>query len=289
MSNAVSRSTARGLRGGWLSAGIALVLLCAVQTARAQISFVDMFRSDFLLQTGNGNTLTDLGFRFDTRLFSVGAGDFTTADMTYPGPGSPDTLTPITPTALAFQAGLYATQAAMDADFPFGTYQYDANGPAGPDSTSFNYAADVYPQSLPFLAGTDFTDLQNVDPGAPFAFDFSPFVTGGGATSSFIFFSLFDQTAAASAFDAGFLAPTTTGLVLPAGTLLAGHSYSYELIFSNRVQVASPGADFDAQIGFDFRTSGRFTAAAVPEPSVLAFLAAPLLLAGYGLRRRMRR
>jgi hypothetical protein len=290
MNKPVTRSTASRFWSRWLSTGITLVLLFAVQAVRAQISFVDMFRSDFLLQTGNGSSLTNVGFRFDAGLFSVNADDFSAAQMAYPGPASPVGLASITPTFFAYQSGILPSQAVLDAEFPFGTYQFNADGPAGPDSASFDYLADSYPQSLPFLTGTNFTDLQGVNPAAPFAFEFSPLVVGGPVTESFIFFTIFDQTAASLAFDAGFLAPTTTGLVLPGGTLQTGHNYSYELIFSNRQFVPSPGAQFSAVNAFDLRTSGRFTAgAAVPEPSFLALFAGPALLAGYGLRRRIRR
>ncbi len=46
----------------------------------------------------------------------------------------------------------------------------------------------------------------------------------------------------------------------------------YELIFSNRVLVPSPGANFDAVIGFDLRTEGSFFTSSVPEPASLALL-----------------
>ena len=79
-----------------------------------------------------------------------------------------------------------------------------------------------------------------------------------------MFFTIFDYTANGFVFDAGFQPSTTTSLVLPANTLQPGRQYAYELIFSDRVFVPSPGAIFDAQIGFDVRTMGVFTTAVAP-------------------------
>lgn len=77
----------------------------------------------------------------------------------------------------------------------------------------------------------------------------------------------------------GPLPVTPTGTTIPAGQLLPGHQYAYELGYSSRIHTASPDANVDAQIGFELRTTGNFTtAAAVPEPA-----AAWLMLGGMGL------
>ncbi len=125
--------------------------------------------------------------------------------------------------------------------------------------------------------------------GNPFSFLFSPYVTGSGLSESLLFLTLFDFTTGTVVFDAGFKPATTTGLVLPANTLMPSHNYAYELIFSNRLLVDSPGAQFGAQIGYDLRTSGSFITAAVPEPSAIAFAGSMTAMAmGLAWRRKGR-
>jgi PEP-CTERM motif len=156
------------------------------------------------------------------------------------------------------------------------------------DTASYDYAADDYALSAPFLTGTDFTSLQGMDASKSFTFHFSPDVTGSNATASFIFFTIFDFTKNASVFNAGFLNPSTTSVTLAANTLTGGDLFGYELDFSNRDLVPSPGAVFQAQLGFDLRTDGTFRAApaAVPEPSTLALLGVGSLVARISARRR---
>jgi hypothetical protein len=103
-----------------------------------------------------------------------------------------------------------------------------------------------------------------------FTFLLSPFVTGSQASSSFIFLTIFDFTTGMFVFNAGFLPPTTTSVVLAANTLAANHRFGYEVDFSNRDLVSGTGAAFAPQLGFDVRTTGTFQS--VPEPSSLCLV-----------------
>jgi hypothetical protein len=274
---------------GWVLALVAL--FAAAPSAAGEISSVDMVRSGFATQTGNGNSTSSTGFGFDTHLYSASPGDFTAVQLTYP-PGTSVAMTMTDPSTWDYGFGLplFADQAAMDAAFPFGTYAYDATG-APSDSTAFDYTANDYPGAQPYLAGTDFTRLQGMNPAAPFRFHFSPYATDANANFQFIFLTIFDPIA--NAFvplpNSGFLSNTTTGYTLAANALQANHPYEYELIYSNRVLAASPGANFDAQIGFDLRTSAFFDtgAAVLPEPGSIALVA--LGLGAAALRRRRSR
>jgi hypothetical protein len=262
--------------------GLTIWAVVGVSDARAGISFVDMFRSEFSTQTGNGNALTTQGFTFVSDLHSTGANDFSTAQLTIPGSATPLAMSQTDPTTFTYGSNFFASQALLDAAFPTGTYQFNASGTSGSSSTSFDFTTNVYPQSQPFLTGTTFSSLQGMNPAAPFTFQFSPFTTGPGASASFLFLTVFDRTTNALVFNQGFLAPTTTSLVLPANTLLPDHSFTYELIFSNRVTIPKgPNALFDTQFGFDLRTQGNFlTASAVPEPSSLLLLTQVVVGAG---------
>ncbi|HEX2973195.1 MAG TPA: hypothetical protein VHP11_12745 [Tepidisphaeraceae bacterium] len=260
------------------------VLLCAPY-CQAQISSVELFRTGLSVQTGNGNTLLPGGYYFLTTVNSVHAFDLTGGTLTYPGPSSPATLSSAGPTKIDYSSFAFDTKAQLDAAYPAGTYSYLVGNGATGYSTSLNYTADFYPQSLPYLDSTTYADLQGMNPQVPFTFDFSPFQTGPGVSASFILFTLYDLNSSDETpiLDAGLLPPSTTGFVLPANTLQPGHLYHYEMFFSNRVSVASPGAENPGLLGFDYRTNGEFTPA-VPEPVGLSMLA----VAGIGLLGRRR-
>jgi hypothetical protein len=271
---------------------LGLVILAAgsATPVKADISFLDMTRNDAYLQTGNGNSLSFTGSFFSVDLNSVNPGDYNAVQLSYPGAGSPQDLTQTSPSTFSFQTGLFPSQAAMDSAYPTGTYTFLASNPSTTDTASLTYSKpDFYSQSLPFLAGTNFTALQGVDAHAAFTFQFSPFVTGtlppGG--SSFIFLTVFDTTTNTTVFTQGFLPSTTTSVIMPANTLTPGDSYSSELIFDNRYSVPSPGAEFDAPILFDVRSDVSFTASSVPEPATMALFApACAFLVWMGVRRR---
>ncbi len=123
--------------------------------------------------------------------------------MTYPGPGSPVALSQTDPSTFTYQTPFLANQAAMDAAFPTGTYQYDATGIAGAQSTSSVYGTDLYPTAPPYLTGTDLSDLQGMNPRAPSTFHFSPFPFDAAASNQFIFFTIRNEPSNAVVFDAG--------------------------------------------------------------------------------------
>lgn len=268
---------------------LAAVLAATATTARADISFVDMFRNNAYIQNGDGNSLTSNGSFLSLRLTSTGPNDYDSVVASYPGPGSPVNLDPVTPTLFQYQTGSFPDQAAMDAAFPSGTYTFDAMNNANTDSASFEYTSNHFAQTLPYLTGTDYSDLQGMNAAAAFTFHFSPYTPDPTVNEALFFFTIFDRTTNAFVYNANFLPSTTTELTVAANTLTAGHSYSYEIIFSDRTLVDSPGAEFNAQIGFDVRTTGAFSAAArsVPEPSALALAGlGGLGLIGYGRIRR---
>jgi hypothetical protein len=207
--------------------------------------------------------------------------------MTYPGPGSPQALTQQSPTRFNFQTGAFANQAAMDAAYPKGTYSFTATG-ATTDTTSFQYSADDYPGAQPFLTGTSYSDLQGMNASQAITLGFSPFVAGSTANQSTIFLTIFDLTTNTYAFIGNGLPHTTTSFTLPANTLAAGHSFIYELDYSNRDFVPAPGSIFAAQLGFDVRTQGDFsTAVATPLPSSAS--AGLMLLLGAGIWRAFKK
>ena len=282
-----SRST-RGLLPACL---VTAACAMAGSPAQADISFVDMFRNNGYTQTGDGNSLSSTGAFLALELTSTTSNEFTSVTASYPGPGSPVSLAPTTdPTFYRFQTTVLPNQAAMDAAFPAGTYTFSAMNGSGTTTTTLDYTKDDYSGSNPYLTGTDYSSLQGLNVGNAFTFHLSPFDAGSQATHSYIFLTVFDQTAGAVAFSAGFLPPSQTDVTMSANTLIAGHSYTYELDYSNRDIAGStpPGADFAPELGFDIRTDGSF-ATAVPEPTSMALLAQAAGLGWFAWRRKRTR
>jgi hypothetical protein len=274
-------------RFGAIMPAIAGLLVLLAPTAQAgSISFVNIFGNISYEQIGDGNTLTLNGTFFSADLNSSVANAYTSASVIYPGPGSPQTLTQGSPTDYHFQTALLPDLATMEAAYPMGTYTFQGvNGP-NTDTATLDYSTDDYPQSNAYLTGTDYSSLQGMDATQDFTFHFNPDITGSNATASFIFFTIYDETAGTVAFSDAFLPASTTSVVLPANTLTSGHLYDYELDYSNRDILSNPGdADSGPQLGFDTRTDGLFATAA-PEPAS----AAMLVIAGFAglllLKRR---
>ena len=264
-----------------------LLFISSGLSARAQISFVDIYRTDLLSQTGNDAAGTAYSFSYiGLDLTSETGNQYSTVQVFYPGAGSPVTLVNDNPSNTAdyeFTSGTFASRAAMDVAYPKGTYSFTANGGGPAATTMVSYANDAYSATQPYLTGTNFSALQGMNSAASFTFQLSPFIKDAATTDAFIFFNIFDAVTGDVVFGSNFLNPNTSSILLPGHTLQPNRAYVFDLDYSDRVSVASPGADFDAILGFDVRTEGNFTTA-VPEPavSVLALIGATALL----LRRK---
>ena len=72
---------------------------------------------------------------------------------------------------------------------------------------------------------------------------------------------------------------TTTSITIPGGTLLAGGSYTFDLLFDNRIGGSDYINGYPVTQFYDTHTSGMFSTAAgaVPEPSTWA-----MMLIGFG-------
>ena len=270
----------------------ATILVMAPAIRASDISFVDIFGNIGYQQTDNGNSLANAGDFFSADLNAKVPNPYSSASLAYPGAGSPQSLTQISPEDYHFQSGSFATLADMEAAYPFGTYSFSGTNGGGTQTARLNYTADDYAQSNPYLIGTDYTQLQGMDSSQGFTFHFSPFVTGPDATESFIFFTIFDETTNTLVVNDGFLSPATASEFVAGGTFTPGHLYDYELDYSNRDLFACPdfcGAQLTPVLGFEVRSDGLFSTAGpatVPEPQSYAMVLAIGL--GFLLTRRRR-
>lgn len=264
----------------------AMAMAMPTLAAAADISYVDLFRSLVYSQTADAAAAAGGAF-FSTRVFLPAAGGFDAAEFTPPSSPSPVAMSPFGPSAYIYTSLPLAGQPALDAAFPAGVYAYSLarTGGGSPATSAIDYSgSDDYPGSVPYLNGTSYSNLQGMRADSPITVTINPYVNATTPDDAIVFFVVRDS-ADATMFDSGPLPAATTAITIPGGQLLAGSSYGYELIYSNRVLRPIDGStDFANQIGFDYRTSGQFTTAAVPEPSNWALLL--LGVAGLGWRSR---
>lgn len=218
-------------------------------------------------------------------------GDFTSGSVAYPGPDSPQALTPNGSAAFPavdYTSAAYASLATLHDAYPFGTYSITATGPAGTEIADVPYTQDHFAGTVPYV--TNFGDLAGLDPTQPFTFFFPPFTPDPAVDEAYTFLTIYNAATNDFVYSWDFLPPTATSVTLPANTLSPDTGYFFDLIYENRLTGFDATNDtFTAQL-FDMRTDGDFTTAsavAVPEPAGLGVFGFGALLVGAcaGLRR----
>lgn len=256
---------------------VAIVCLTAFSMQAAGIQEVDIFKNSLYNQTTGAAPASPSFFFADLELTSQNAGDFTSVSVAYPGPGSPTSLPQVSPTFFSYSPS-FATQTAMNAAVPFGSYLFTANnsGTAFTQTATLNYTTDAFTTAIPALTAASFNALNGLNPTNALAIGFNSFTPNASATEGFTFFSISDGSG--TVFTDEFLAPNTTSLLLPAGTLAPNTTYTFELDFSDRIDGTDPGG-VPTFVGSDVRTDGNFTTGLVtPEPATVVLAACGLLV-----------
>ena len=276
----------RNLRVLSLSALSVACIVGAAGGANAAVNEIDIGLNPTFQQTGATTVVATGGF-FSARAFLDSASDFNGGTLTFPGAGSPVALTPgadPTDPSLEFSDSA-ATMAALNAAYPFGTYAFHLTNSvtSASQDASLDYSIIADALSVPTLTAASFNQLQGLNAASGFTFDFNAFEQNPDADEAFLFLSVFDADGN-SVFSAN---PdvSATGIFMSGGTLAAGKTYTFDLLFDSRI-VGSDG-DVGTEIFFDSHTGGTFsTAAAVPEPSTWAMMIIGLAGVGAALRRR---
>jgi hypothetical protein len=248
---------------------------------------------------------------FAARAFYQNAGDYDSATLTWPGPASPVSMSNV-PGTFTFlngataagyfisQSASYGTQAALDAAYPQGSYEYDLDDSTNtnpPASSTIQYTSDLYPANQPTLTAASFNSLQglNTTQAASVSFgalqDNSAFNATAG-DSDYIFLDVFTAGFGSDVYSTFVQSPgSLNSLLIPANTLTPGTSYSLVLDFDNRIGGSDVNGVSQFQL-FDVKTEVDFTTAAAvssPEPAGLALaglgLVALALFARKGTRR----
>lgn len=254
------------------------------QTAPAA-AFVQQVRTGYAVQTGDGNQLTQTGYRFMTNLSVVPGHGFEIASWSIPG--GETIVLPLNDVGFGFhyESELFATRELMDQRFPAGDHVYTLSGPGRLEAVTLNAAVGPYPDAFPYLTGSTFSALQGMEAGNPFDVHITPVAAPTPGREQTIAFFVDDVLTGETRFASGGLAePTLTTLTMPAHTLQAGRRYEFQFYLGNRVDMAADNSGGASQ-GFTLLTTGEFTTA-VPEPATVGLMFAGLAIVGVALRRR---
>jgi hypothetical protein len=138
-------------------------------------------------------------------------------------------------------------------------------GDGAPDtSVVVDYAGDAY-LNVPYI--TNFSAFADMDANRPFEVDLSAYVPGSNAEDSLIFFSIVDSSNN-TVFGTISLPDSTTSILIPAGTLVAGETYTFDLLFDNRIEGTDDASGVAVTQFYDTHTFGALTP--VPEASTWA-------------------
>jgi hypothetical protein len=266
------------------AASVTAGLLIAAGPASADLLDVNIFNNTVYTQDSTSAPTTPVLYFFNITAEAQNAGDFDSASVSYPGPGSPQSL-PASGTSFG-TAPAYGSEADLHAAYPFGDYAISAHNSVTNDTQGgvIHYTGDHFTTVIPTLSAATFTGLQGLDPATALQIAFNSFTPDAASSEAFGFFTISD--ASGVIFSQGFLDPSTTNFELPANLLDPNTVYSFELDFSDRINGSDDASGLPTIMGFDMRTDGQFTTgdavAPAPEPATLALFGAALL----GLRRR---
>lgn len=242
--------------------------------ASAQINSFTIFHVQGFAQTGA--TLSGNGNFFTANLSMDNVGDFDGGSLVPPSPGSPVSFSPDSPPDLNlnFSSPSVPDKATLDAEFPAGTYTAIAtnSSTSASQTTSIADTADAYSSTTPALTLASFNALQGMNPSQSVTLNFNNMVPDAAANEADVFFTVHDASFN-TLFDGGFLPSNTTSVTIPTNALAPNTSYTFNLIFSDRINTTNlTDGVFDTQ-GFDLSTTGAFTTGDVPEPASLTLLA----------------
>jgi len=272
----------RGLIHGIGLAG----LVAAGGVAHAAVVSADVGLNPTFEQTGPTTLMATGGF-FSGRAFVSSSSDYTGGTLSYGGPGSPQTLG-FSPTDVGWEYGSPQDSSFSDlqALYPTGPYTFNLTGGTdGPTSVSITYDGDAY-SNTPELTAASFDALQSLNAADSIAVDFNAMAPSPNATDTFVFFSVFDSSGA-TVTSGSFLPSDTTSAFIGANTLMPGQTYTFEVLFSDRISGFDDVAGVPTTQFYDTRTDASFTTAgAVPEPSTWAMLLMGFLGIGVAVRGR---
>lgn len=264
----------------------AIVLAVAGVAAPLSADFLDvrMFNSANYTQTAGGPVFQ--GYNFEMDAITQSAAAFNSAEVTYPGAGSPVALTqsPTDPTFFNTNFGPYSTLAALHASLPFGNYTTTFTNGSITDSATIDYNADHFQGSIPELTAASFAGVEDWNPSHALTLSFNGFTPDPATTGSVgTYIDIFGPDGS-NPFST-FVAPGVTSIVIPAGTLQGNTSYSLAIEQGGRIETSPNAEGVETEFGFSINDNINFTTAPETSDFVLGMLA---LAAGLGAHARRR-
>jgi hypothetical protein len=269
-----------------------LSAVLAASSAPASIHAYRLFKSETFSQTSNAQPSAPASYKGAADLLYSTPSELSSAQLTVASPLSPATLAPLSFGYSDFSK-TYASASALDTDFPNNaTYTYTiSGGTLGTHSSTLSTpASSPYASHVPFLNGTDYSQLQEMDSTAPFQFTFDGFAPPG-AGQALIILVLSRVSTGQNDFAMTDLNTQQTSFTVPAHTLLPSTAYVGDLLYSYNVSTTVFSAGFNlaqAVVEYDLHDQFAFTTA-VPEPASLVLAVSGLIsLAAWNCRRRGR-
>jgi hypothetical protein len=173
------------------------LLIMAASPLYAGLTDVDIFKNISYTQTSGAAPSVPTGTFVSLREFFANPGDFNTGSVTYPGPGSPQSLgLDAANNLLIFQTGFLPNQATMDAAYPFGSYQFTAtnSGTSASQSATIQYTTDAYANIPAFTSATIAALQAGISAGAPITLNFNAQTPSGNATTAITFLNIFGSS-----------------------------------------------------------------------------------------------
>lgn len=263
----------------------ALASLGTALRARADFLDVRMFNTANYTQNASGTVFQNYTFEMDA--ITQSAAGFNSAQVTYPGAGSPVALTqsPTDSTFFNKYFGPYASLAALQTALPFGDYTTSFTNGTITDSATIDYSAEHFQSSVPELSPVSLTELEDLNPSQSVTLDFNAF-TPDSATNSTVGTYVIISGPNSTPFST-FVAPGVTSVTVPAGTLLGNTSYSLAIDQGGRIATAPNAEGVNTEFGFAVDDNINFTTA--PEPGALGLSLAGVLVGLFAYRSRVTR
>jgi hypothetical protein len=245
-----------------------LTLLC-VPGAQASIEFYRVGKRIAYSQIDNTQPTTPSGMDGGVDMFSSDPDDFTSARVFSTSPVNPSPISPLVLTQFSpgywGSSQFYPSLAEMNTNLPPGdTFGFLVEGGTlGPQLALVDIpSTDLFAQQVPFFTNNAFTQLNGMNPSAPFTLTWNGYTAVPGTSDSPTFLNVY-RVSDGQSMAGTVVANTVTSFQIPANTLEPGVTYRASLDYSSRKNTIDAGfTSADSGATYDLVTELQFTTGA---------------------------